>query len=589
MNPELPPEDADISVESVASPLSTRRLIKADLRIVEPMQMEASFQYRLMVKGTGQEVIYPKRYQIESYFIFPAQMRISPSSYPIESFYRDLKSYINFRIPKLSFKEIMGYTENIERSPLKKMRDELLSPTRKNGEKLLFLQQEGRVFACSFHTFINRKIRRFTRQIDRIKRLRSASSAEQDVADRQAEAIFYENFRKIMEVFREWQKLLQLSQGLGPEILQQMRAVDEYLVHNLHDYILQVERQFYDVRVPKHAGENWRQQIKVALRCLRIYSKLQKYQWVDDQSGELDLERYFFHRGTLKRQMWSALYLDTRTKQLFKFQQQVGAMLAAGFAGLWAVSADFIIRLNTGQWGLSSSSLGASTFLLITALTMAYIMKDRIKELGRGYLKGGLIGDMPDNSSKILYQSSGSGEPLHVGYHEEKVSYIDPNKIPEDVQALMKKVPNERWEQEPHTIICYRKRVDLQGKRIRHLKRKIRAIYTFYRLNVSNFLAPLDLPYEELLVPTRQLQATSRLFPKVYHIDLILRLKATVGAKEEDTLYQYWRLVINKAGLKRIDLIPLGEAEEQASLDYDSIEEDPLSSMDTLASPRPLR
>ena len=100
--------------------LSIKRLVKTDIRIVEPMQIEASFEHRLMVKD-GPQVIYPKRYKVESYFVFPPQMKVNKNTYPLESFYRDLKSYFNFRIPKLSYKEMMGLSDDSERSPLKKI------------------------------------------------------------------------------------------------------------------------------------------------------------------------------------------------------------------------------------------------------------------------------------------------------------------------------------------------------------------------------------------------------------------------------------------------------------------------------------
>lgn len=562
-------------------PLSMHRLIKTELRIVEPMQMEASFQYRLMFKDQAKDLVYPDRYEVDCYFIFPPQMRISQATYPIESFYRDLKSFINFRIPKLSYKEIVGGAENLERSPLRKIIDELESSS-PIAEKQRFLQQEARIFACSFYTFTQRKVKRLQKQIDKTRRFGIGEVEELEAAQQRIGIIFEESFNKIHHIFREWQKILKLPEAQHPAIEEILKPIDEYISHNIHDFILNVDRSLYDIRLPESGGVPWRHLLKKGLRGLRIYSLQQGYQWIDDASSELDLERYYYHRGSLKRQVWSALYLDTRTKPLFKFQRQVGAMVAAGVAGVWAILADITIRANSGMYGFSSvPSLGFSTFLIISAFTLAYILKDRIKEYGKGYFEGGAMGRLlPDSSSKIIYQANSRRKSLHIGNHEEKVSFPGPKGLPEDLRRLLEDLGHERWEQETHGVICYKKRIDLRSKKIQRLRHKIRAIYTFFRLNVANFLAPLDSPYEELLIPTRGLETSSRLFPKVYHIDLIMKISARVGKeKQVGSFFQYWRLVINKNGIKRIDEVKLPET---AAVGAEAeVEEEPLSHMES--------
>ncbi|MFY7930915.1 MAG: hypothetical protein ACOVS5_18760, partial [Oligoflexus sp.] len=501
------PDDDDVSaVAPLREPLTVRRLVKTDMRILEPMQMEASFQYRLMIKHDGQ-VLYPEYYEVESYFIFPPQMRLAPHTYPVESFYRDLKSYINFRIPKLSFKEIMGTTDNPERSPLKKIREELEAGPL-DVQRLSFIRQEAQIFASSFHTFVQRKSRRLQRLLEKTKRQRfRASDTEATVLAEKYGETFEESLLKIRAIYREWRLLIVNPQG---EVLDgTLRPIDEYILHSVHDFLLQQDRGLADSFLPDPITIRWKHMLKTLLRALRMHSTKQGYQWVDEKSGEFDLEHYFYHRGSLKRAVWSALYLDTRTKPLFKLQRQAGAMIAAGVAGVWAVLADLSIRATHGYNNLTSGAIGLSTVILVSGLTLAYILKDRIKELGRGYFQGGLFGRLPDNSSKIIYQSNSHRKPLQLGFHDEKVRYINPSRIPDELNHILHLAHNERWEQEPHTIIRYTKRIGLRGKAVRPLKRKIRAIYTFFRLNVAHFLGSLDLPYEELLVPTRKLGATS--------------------------------------------------------------------------------
>lgn len=525
-----------------------KRLVKTDVRILDPTQMEASFQYRMMVKGDDEKFAYPHAYQVESYFLFPLQMKITPATYPLEYFYRDVKSFLNFRIPKLTYKEIMGLTEDSDRSPLLKIREHIARGD-PSPEEQLFITQEAQIFACSYFTFIVRKTRKITAGLTKF--------GEGDEEAEKTRKLIDDSFEKVNEIYKEWQKVLQLAEAGFPMIKGDLREVDEYILNNIHDFLLKSQKSF-----DAHGGiqnKEWRSIVRARLRALRIYSRQNNYQWIDDKSEEIELETYLHRRGYLKRRVWSALYLNTRTKSLFKIQRQAGAMVAAGIAGFWAASAQLLLGFS----GVYSEGEGVtwsiSTFIVITALTFAYILKDRIKELGRGYFKGSIFRDVPDSSSKIVYRPSGErSEPLEIGFHEEKVEFVEVENLPSDISQLITTMAPERLNAEALTIIHYRKRMGLQGEKIRYMKRKIRALYTFFRLNVSNFLAPLDLPYEELAVSTTRLQSTTRLIPKVYYVDLVMQI--TMGVEDQiKSEYEYYRMVLDKRGIKRIEKMPLPE------------------------------
>ncbi len=533
-----------------------KRLVKTDLRILEPTQIEASFQYRMVVKGEDEKVAYPASYSIESYFLFPQQMKVSPSTYPLEYFYRDLKSFLNFRIPKLTFKEIMGYVDDPDRSPLLKIREHI-SHGIDSPEERTFIIQEAQIFACSFYTFITRKSRKIVTGLARFEEDGSSTN-------RMAKLI-EESFQKVNVIFLEWQKVLQEAEVVLPTIKRELREVDEYVVNNIHDFLLKAQKSL-DMHTSAQTRE-WRGIVRARLRALRIYSGQNAYLWIDDKSDELALEAYLHRRGFLKRQVWSALYLNTRTKSLFKLQRQAGAMVAAGVAGFWAALANLLLGFTSGSSarGASVGQWGFSTFIVITALTFAYILKDRIKELGRTYFKGSMFRDLPDSSSKIVYRPSGdASKALEIGFHEEKVEFVEVEDLPEKVQGIIEKMAPERLNAESLTVIHYRKRIGLDGEKIQELKRKIRALYTFFRLNVTSFIAPLDLPFEEIAVSTSRLGATVRQVPKVYYLDLILHI-TTLVAEEQKSEFEYYRLVLDKRGVKRIQKLSIEEPKPEGS------------------------
>jgi hypothetical protein len=159
----------------------------------------------------------------------------------------------------------------------------------------------------------------------------------------------------------------------------------------------------------------------------------------------------------------------------------------------------------------------------------------------------------------VIYDATGekSGQ-LEVGTHEEKVAHVEFEKLPRDVLSLIQQYAPERMDAEHQGVICYRKRLLLEGDSFRILKRKIRAIYTFYRLNVASFLAPLDQPLEEIPLATGRMHATARQVAKVYYIDMLIRLTASVD-KESKSSLDFYRIVVTKAGIRRIEKLSAGD------------------------------
>jgi hypothetical protein len=549
-------------VEPEHPKLSIKRLVKTDIRIVEPMQMEASFEHRLMVKQ-GQQVVYPKRYKVESYFVFPPQMKVNKSTYRVDNFYRDMKSYFNFRIPKLSYKEMMGLTDDPERSPLRKILAEISDEDRPfNPQRQSFIEDEARIFACSFFTFLKRKVKRMQAILNEL----SASQMPDEslrLLD-EAERAFRDTLVKVFNIYREWQKVSREVATRVSGLQTEIHSIDEYLIMNIKDVVLELDLILQRHGLWPDLRDRWRQRLRAILRMMRMYSKREKFIWVDSRSPSMELEQYFYRRGLLKRRIWSALYLDTRTKPLFFLQQQTSAVVAAGLAGAWAVLADVVLRLQSGRSNMSMESIGLSSFLLGTALIVAYIIRDRIKDVANGMFKGGIFGNMPDNSSKIVYEGNAAeGETIHVGNQEEKVSIKDSTKLPDDITALLEAESVTSLENEACTVIRYQKILDLRGERTRVLKRKIRAIYTFYRLNVGAFLSPLDAPFAEHLLPNSKWEAGLHMLPKVYHIDLIIRVSGD-DETVKDVYYHYYQLIVDKEGIRRIDKVLLpGDTEDE--------------------------
>lgn len=236
-------------------------------------------------------------------------------------------------------------------------------------------------------------------------------------------------------------------------------------------------------------------------------------------------------------------------------------MIAAGLAGGWAVCADLFIRARTGVQG-GIGALGMSGFLLITALIMAYVLKDRIKEVGRNYFSSKFLSKVPDNSCSIEYRAPSGGQ-LVIGAIAEFTRFLTAPRVPEAVRAIRE----GRTDVDPlsgNNIIHYRKKISVHGQALARLMHPVNAVHDILRFNLQSFLTRLDDVLHEEFAFNKRGEAVAVMMPKVYYLDMVLRYSWLIGKDEARAeSLEFIRLVLNKEGLTRVERV--GQKFEQRS------------------------
>jgi hypothetical protein len=240
---------------------------------------------------------------------------------------------------------------------------------------------------------------------------------------------------------------------------------------------------------------------------------------------------------------------------LFAVQRQLGAMIAAGLAATWALIAQILLIRQVSQPQALADGLGLSGLLFLSAGILAYVVKDRIKEIGRSYFGGGVFRRLPDHSERIYYNNR-SGKPTAVGEIKERAAFITPDALPPRIAALREATPDATiyGDSGIGRVLHYSKSIRLSGK-LRILNRyPLRAVHDILRLNIDACLAKLGEPKRMLDMVTADGDVESVRFPKVYYLDMILNYSKIDqnGLKSHQSL-EYFRLVIDKTGLMRIE------------------------------------
>ena len=538
--------------------------IKSSIAVHDRTQLETVFDYPLLPLKQFER--HNLRYQVEVYIFLPRQMGINPVSYPKERFYSDLRPLLRLREPRLDYEQLVGLNSSPARSPVNFIARYL----QETGDgKASFPEREvideARIFACALAGYYLRRVERRSKRLRRAVRRHLLELSDQSQLELQDASVDASQFLdRIHTIMSTWRRLMDSAAKIDLDgkgrVHRELRVVDEYCTYRIRDGLTKLSKTLSNLQRNEHLPQldGLDRKLGAYARFDHWYSLKKSYGWITRASDDLTIERYVFRRGVLKRRVWQVLYLDVRTRPLFAFQQQLGAMVAAGLAALWAVSTEVLIRVKAASQPTSPlNSLGAGTMVIVVALILAYVLKDRIKELGRSYFRSRLMRSIPDNSERILYTNS-DGQKLGLGSISEYTGFVAPAKLPEEIRELHLKFDPEGLasEEDACDAIHYRKVIDLNANILRSHIYQLRAVHDILRLNIEAFLSKLDDP----LHGTEMLDTEGRLIemkmPKVYHLDLILKY-SQIGRSATDAraTFESIRLVVNKKGLFRIERI----------------------------------
>ncbi len=341
--------------------------------------------------------------------------------------------------------------------------------------------------------------------------------------------------------------------GVPISVRECWRAADEYTSLLCEEALTDVI-----VLVSKHAQSH---DLEVAISELRSIA-IDEYHHRRDSgffsyAVEGERNEYLPHRWrVLKRYVSSALYLHVSREQAGMLITDIIGMLAAALAMLFATVA---MLMATTLWGASLS------MAFIGAMVVSYVIKDRIKELGKRHLGQRVRGLLPDHLLSIQTrdenQTLGSCKET---FFVAKIKDIDSAIVDFRYCDL---ASHDAIEGRPETVICYEKEVVLSSSALAENLAGATGLTDVVRLNVSPMLARMDDTWETYrYIHPRTRMVNKTRCARVYHINIVLKL---IAANGEQSLARV-RVVMNKKGIVRVENIdghqpigvhPAGEGE----------------------------
>ena len=539
---------------------SSKRFIKSNVTIHDRTQVEAVFDYYLSRANQASMHSGAKlRYRVEAFLFFPRQFGLNAITYPKDQFYNDIRPLIRFREPKLGFKRMRGLQPGSD-SPLLYLREYLkdLLEGRHRTDTQIHAVSEARLFACCLISTFLRNVDRWRKRFSKWNPSAHAGPSEVVTTYITRLTILIEKMQGCLDDFRILRSdAALLSDEVGGTIQQELSLVDEYCYYRLKDslahllLITQEWRQTFDL--PE--VEIFQERLSSTIHMNDTHARQSRFMVISPNDDKKFRERYMRRRGELKRRMWSVLFLDLRSVRIFTFQQHFGPMIAAGLAALWAALAQIMLVREAILKDHPNELLGISGVIFLLLAVLAYIVKDRIKEIGRSYFRSGLFRKLPDHSERIYYDT-----PLttrkEVGYLKEIAKFEKIEGLPPTVRSI--RAQHASLESLDHDskdgVLRYTKDVILSSNLSILGRYPLKIVHDILRLNIDACLPRLDEPTRQLFSVGPDLEVHAMDFPKVYYFDIALSYsQGAVGKESMDDRVDYFRLVLDKSGLVRVE------------------------------------
>ena len=476
------------------------------------------------------------RYLIDTYLFLPASLGINSSSYTSRDFYRDIQTYIRMKTPSFLVEQILAAPD----SPLR--RCEMLlgaeggehpAPGLKQADEQL-LRDSFRVLRAVLKSSFRRAL----------APLQHPPTSGDDIGARLGArlATLIEQADELERRYRDLGPQL-IRAGASADLLRSYHLADESISVLIEELLLQLHELVkidYAQRLPKPAHMQWQRQLRQRAQAEIDYRRVRGYPSVlGPQNSEELLQRL----SVLKKYTSSVLWLSTSTRREGGTLEQVLFASAAGVSMVFATLVAFYAQSIYGQ-------LSIPVFLV---LVIAYMFKDRIKELGRAFSTHILSRRLYDYRTSIQTQD---GE-RDLGYVREKMIHVRPQgrerTVPPAVMAARQNDPHYEPELfgRPEVVVHYAKQVTLRKDAFRYLAEDgllISAINDITRLDIRSFLRKMDNPYEDRLVLRDDKVERVRCL-RTYPLNLI----SVFGAEDGATTCERTLVVLNRKGIVRIE------------------------------------
>jgi hypothetical protein len=532
----IPPAAAAPAPAASASTLRKAGL-GVQLEVHDRHQLEARFSYAL---GAGEGA---QKYTVDAYFFVPRNVGVNRHNFSREQFYADVTALMRLDAAKLPLEQLADRRN--PGSPLFRIAEALESlriSARPPSSRPVVVHVK--LYAYLYTQAVKSELGGLSERLDEQCR---AGPPEWAPLEAEAEALLA-RLREGLRAYRRMRTGFWPFERMTHEMLPEaLRAADEYMSLYLEERLTLFAAGLDAPGRLDGSGAVARLRLAFAALAEEEAAHRRRYGYlVCDPGG--DRGEYFTYRSSLlKKAVQQALYLDLREVKRDTYLRNAVGAVGAALAAIWALATQLPATLAAVD--------SQAKLWFFAAAVLAYVMKDRIKALTNEYLTNRLR--RHDHTSWLYGESLGTiGLGMLRARLREAMRFQKGSEVPPEV-ARMRRTGRTVQNAELHgeEVIHYRKVVEIGTHDPAARLPEGYWVRDILRLNVRHFLTRLDDPIDHVAFfdPARRAFRSADL-PKVYHLNLVLRITRENAAGEGQERFEHLRVVLNKDGIVRASL-----------------------------------
>ncbi len=481
------------------------------VKIHDKYQFEAKFTYPLDRGRAANE------YRVDAYLFLPNNLHLNKRTYSADDFYGDIRKYIRLRTPVVRLARMSDGPD----SPLCKLEDAMRRLARQpaSPDRILTYENSLKMF-CSIMK----------------SALRDGAAALKSNPAAQAVRDYQEQSARLLDGYRRLERIPGFSET-DRKCRNLFRLVDEFLSITVNKYRGHLYPALETLSGSRAEREILRREIVHAMQKEIDYRRWRDYPTVP--SCNSDNEELIYRENILKKVMASVLFLKSDTRRDGVLITNLVFGIAAGIAMAFATAVTFLSQnLLFQEFSL--------TFCAI--LVLAYMGKDRIKELGRSYLYSKIKSRLFDYRTTIR-----STLGKEVGICRESFSFVSESGLPPEIVRLRNKDYISELENglPGEDIMLSREELTLRSRNCREIYSdfNVDGLVHIVRFNVRRLLEKMDNPVKEIYLPDGASGIVRVPGKRVYRIHLIIQSRMNDGKDS----FASFRLTLARNGIKRIE------------------------------------
>ncbi|MEB3187751.1 MAG: hypothetical protein VKP72_09975 [bacterium] len=477
------------------------------------------------------------RTRVDAYFFLPTQMGITTIDYTRDEFFRDVFSYLRFKTPTISIRELADpiHTD----SPLNRLAFRLVRmaerPERDSHHEGLAIQ-EAKLVGCIVIAHW-RERRAALRQDRAVRRPFDAGAWRAEI----------EEDLRLLDRIRTLTRIhVPATMGDPKGLPRVLRRLDEILTYRFDEHLAKVHALMPPGDLDgREALEAYVLRVAEAEHVHRVASGY----LVLDRGHAPSLERYTYRVSGLKKYLAQVLWLDVETIREADRWRGWFAAIGAALAAFWSTLGDRNVNVHLH---------GVSTAVLIGIIVAVYILKDRIKEMVRERLSSVLGAFLPARKLRIRDPLTG----LRIGTCRQTFEFLDKSRLPEDIRRVRDFTHVQDLDEEKReAVLGYRHRISLDPRAIQEAPHPRRHVKHILRYSVAALQHRLSDPSVEVpCFDAEQGGFETLQGPKVYHLNVVLRVSS---GRYGVPVYHRLRAILSKDGLVRVEAVVLNQPLQQ--------------------------